>query len=327
MRIRYGMKAFLRLSNKLLLMDANRQERTESASFAAANNHYADCGEKSNSRYFSPEFFLEADVLDIVFEGRNKEYGAYQLRKTYNRRLAKALSFTAAVIVLLFVTGLVLGRDSGRVKPLVTDGEVVLDSYKEKAPDVVVVPPPPKPIEQKIEIKQFTPPKIVKDVDAKDVPPPPVQDDLDQAKIGTVNQTGTADDNVVAPPMDNGKGVVEAPKKDEDDANKIFMKVEVESQFPGGAQAWLRFLNKTLRYPDDAMNNEITGRVIVRFIVDKEGNVSDVEAVSGPEQGGLREEAVRVIKKSGKWTPAMQNGRNVKSYKQQPVSFEMPTGN
>jgi protein TonB len=122
----------------------------------------------------------------------------------------------------------------------------------------------------------------------------------------------------------DGKGLVEAPKKEEDDADKVFIKVEQESQFPGGPAAWLRFLNKTLRYPDDAVNNEITGRVVVRFIVDKDGNVSDVEAVSGPEQGGLREEAVRVIKKSGKWTPAMQNGRQVKSYKQQPVTFEMP---
>ena len=62
---------------------------------------------------------------------------------------------------------------------------------------------------------------------------------------------------------------------------------------------------------------------MVKFIVDKEGNVSDVEAISGPDTGGLREEAVRVIKKSGKWTPAVQNGRFVKSYKRQPVSFKL----
>ncbi|HEV2483036.1 MAG TPA: TonB family protein [Puia sp.] len=63
--------------------------------------------------------------------------------------------------------------------------------------------------------------------------------------------------------------------------------------------------------------------MLVQFIVDKEGNVSDVEAVSGPEAGGLREEAMRVIRQSGKWIPAIQNGRTVKSYKKQPVIFKL----
>jgi protein TonB len=71
------------------------------------------------------------------------------------------------------------------------------------------------------------------------------------------------------------------------------------------------------------VNNEILGTVVVQFIVDKEGNVSDVSAISGPSEGGLRDEAVRVIKKSGKWTPAVQNGRQVKSYKKQPIVFKL----
>jgi protein TonB len=66
---------------------------------------------------------------------------------------------------------------------------------------------------------------------------------------------------------------------------------------------------------------------MVQFIVDKEGNVSDVQAISGPEQGGLREEAIRVIKKSGKWTPALQNGRYVKAYRRQPVTFQVGSDN
>ena len=73
------------------------------------------------------------------------------------------------------------------------------------------------------------------------------------------------------------------------------------------------------------MSTEIQGTVMVQFIVDKDGHISDVEAISGPEKGGLKEEAVRVIKKSGQWTPAVQNGRYVKSYKRQPVTFQIPT--
>lgn len=113
------------------------------------------------------------------------------------------------------------------------------------------------------------------------------------------------------------------PESDSDDYDKTFTKVEIESAFPGGVVAWLRYLNRTLRYPDEAVNNRIQGVVIVQFIVDKQGNISDVHAISGPDRGGLREEAVRAIRNSGKWTPAVQNGRQVKSYKKQPIVFKL----
>jgi len=110
--------------------------------------------------------------------------------------------------------------------------------------------------------------------------------------------------------------------KDKDN-DTTYAKVDVEAEFPGDTTAWLRYLNKNLRYPDDAVNNEIQGTVLVQFIVDKEGNVSDVQAISGPNKGGLREEAVRVIKKSGKWIPAIYNGIRVRSYKKRPFTFKL----
>jgi protein TonB len=265
---------------------------------------------------------LNADILDIIFEGRNKDYGAYDLRKSYNRRLIKALGSMALMLVLLFTGYFLSGMTRHEtVKPVdVTDVDLnkIVEDKKE-----VVVPPPPKVEPPKVAMTQFTPPKIVKDKDVKEDEKPPEQDKLEDTKIGTVNQDGIKDDNITAPPVsDGGKGVVEAPKKD-DDEDKVFMKVEQESEYPGGSQAWLRYMNKNMRYPDEAINNEIQGTVVVQFIVDKDGNVSDVQAVSGPTEGGLREEAVRVIKKSGKWTPAVQNGRMVKSYKKQPVGFKI----
>jgi protein TonB len=111
----------------------------------------------------------------------------------------------------------------------------------------------------------------------------------------------------------------------EDDYDKTFTKVEIEAVYPGGSPAWLRFLSKNLRYPDDAVSNEIQGEVIIQFIVDKEGNTSDFEAISGPDKGGLRKEALRVLRLSGKWEPAIQNGRKVASYKKQPIVFKMTT--
>jgi len=269
---------------------------------------------------------LNTDLLDIVFEKRNKEYGAYQLRKTYNRRLLIGMVAVATLTAMLFVARYIAGRSAGPVKPTMTVVDVQLEEVKEeKKNEPPPPPPPPKVIVQKIEITRFTPPKIVKDNEVKEEEKPPEQEKLEQTKIGVINQEGVKDEGIVAPPAsDVGKGVVEAPKKKEtEDYDKTFTKVEIESEYPGGAAAWLRYLTKNFRYPDEAISNEIQGVVIVQFIVDKDGNVSDVQAISGPEQGGLRREAVRVIRQSGKWIPAIQNGRQVKSYKKQPVVFKL----
>lgn len=267
---------------------------------------------------------LNADILDIIFEGRNKEYGAYDLRKTYNNRLVRAIIGMAVILVLLFGGFFLANLNGGhKNKKAAVVEDVQLEDVKEQKNEPPP-PPPPKIEPPKVEMAKFTPPKIVPDKEVKPEEKPPEQEKLDDTKIGTVNQEGIKDDGITAPPVsDAGKGVVEAPKKDDEDYDKTFTKVEIESMFPGGAQAWLRYLNKNLRYPDDAVNNEIQGTVVVQFIVDKEGNVSDVQAISGPDNGGLREEAVRVIKKSGKWTPAVQNGRQVKSYKKQPIVFKL----
>ena len=267
---------------------------------------------------------LSADFLDILFEGKNKEYGAYELRKTYNKRMLMAIGGTAIVILLLFIGYFLSNLDSGSNKKALVVEDVQLEDVKEEKKNEPPPPPPPKVEPPKVEMAKFTPPKIVKDNEVKEEEKPPEQEKLEDTKIGTVNQEGIKDEGITAPPVsDAGKGVVEAPKKDDEDYDKTFTKVEIESEFPGGAAAWLRYLNKNLRYPDDAVNNEIQGTVVVQFIVDKEGNVSDVTAISGPDNGGLRDEAVRVIKKSGKWTPAVQNGRQVKSYKKQPIVFRL----
>jgi len=105
-----------------------------------------------------------------------------------------------------------------------------------------------------------------------------------------------------------------------------FSKVEVEAQYPGGNNAWLHFLVKHLRYPEAAINKNIQGKVWIQFIVDQQSNVSDVQAFDGPDQGGLREEAIRLITTSGKWTPGLQNGRQVRSYKKMPITFNLSRG-
>lgn len=104
----------------------------------------------------------------------------------------------------------------------------------------------------------------------------------------------------------------------------IFAKVEVESAYPGGLTGWRTYLISNMRYPPKAVRKNIQGTVVVQFIIDKEGKVSDVEAIEGPQL--LKEEGVRLIKASGKWIPAQQNGKPVKSYKKQPFLFKLDKG-
>jgi protein TonB len=271
-----------------------------------------------------PNKIQDADILDIIFEGRNKDYGAYELRKTYNNRIVKSLVVMGSVVGLLVIGNVVsgFGKKAQIVAPV--GPEFILDNVKEdmKPP---VLPTPPVIKAPPVATIRFVTTRIVPDKEVPKDERPPVNDDLDKAKIGMVNTVGTADDGLDAPVAtgDGGKGITVAPKQDDDNGGLPFTKVEIDASFPDGPAAWMHFLGRNLRTPDEAISKEISGKVVVQFIVDKEGNVSDVVAVSGPEQGGLREEAVRVIKKSGKWTPALQNGRYVKAYRFQPVIFQI----
>jgi periplasmic protein TonB len=265
-----------------------------------------------------PNQIKDAHILDILFEGRNKEYGAYELRKTYNRRIVKALFAMGAVVGLLFLGSAVSGFGKGKKKPLAYDaGEVILNKVEEVKP---VVPPPVRVVPPpQVATRIFSPPVIVKG-DVKPDEKPPENDELNNVRIGDHNAAGVPDGDIVGPPVNGaGAGVVEAPKKQ--DVDEIFTRVEIDASYPGGNPAWARFLGKNLRFPDDALNNGVTGTVMVQFVVDLEGNVSDIQVISGPENGGLREEAIRVLKRSGKWVPAIQNGRPVKAYRRQPFVF------
>jgi protein TonB len=228
------------------------------------------------------------------------------------------------LLLIGYIISNVISANRDKKEMVVNDVQLEEVKQEEKKNEPPPPPPPPKPEPPKVEMAKFTPPKIVKDEEVKEDEKPPEVEKLEDTKIGSINQEGIKDEGIVAPPVsDEGKGVVEAPKKEEEDWDKTFTKVEIESEYPGGTSAWARYLNKTLQYPQDAIDNEVQGQVVVQFIVDKEGNVSDVQAVSGPDE--LKKEAERVIKKSGKWTPAEQNGRKVKSYKKQPITFRLET--
>ena len=105
------------------------------------------------------------------------------------------------------------------------------------------------------------------------------------------------------------------------DPGSIFTRMEIEPEYPGGRIGWSSYLKNNLRYPGEAVNAGVQGTLVVMCIVDQDGSLHDVQAVSGPVDGGLRDEAVRLVKESGKWHPAIQNFRLVNAYKKQAVTF------
>ncbi|QGW29977.1 TonB family protein [Phnomibacter ginsenosidimutans] len=268
---------------------------------------------------------LNADFLDILFDGRNKEYGAYELRRSYNKRLTVAISAMILIALLIFLGSVISKEAEKNKKAKMEVQDVKLEEVKEQPKNEPPPPPPPPkmPEPPKIEITKFTPPKIVKDEEVKEDEKPPEMEKIEEAKIGTINQEGTKDDGIVAPPVESkGTGDVVAPKAVEEDYDKVFTKVENPAEFPGGPDAWRRYLERNLQYPDNAQENGTQGVVRVQFIVDKEGNISEVQALNDPGDG-LAEEAVRIIKKGPKWTPAEQNGRKVIYRHIQAITFRL----
>jgi periplasmic protein TonB len=265
---------------------------------------------------------LQADLLDLVFEGRNKDYGAYELRKKYNRRIVLALGITIAVAVAAVLATVVAQQINKNRNNKLNVSEVVLQNVTQKTDEPPPPPPPPPPKTPpppKVEMAKFTPPVIKKDEEVKKEEIPPVEK-LEDTKIDVINQEGIKDQNIAQPPpVDEGKKVVEEPKIDE---NQIFTKVEIEATVD--PKAWNRWLTTQLqRYIEDAASNGMepgTYTVQVKFLVERDGSIADVQALNDPGYG-LSKGAVDVVKKGPKWSPGVQNGKQVRSYHTQPITF------
>lgn len=266
---------------------------------------------------------LNADLLDIIFDGKNKAYGAYDLRKTYNGRLRKALAATFIALSLLIV-GYVLAekvRPKEKTEFNVLDTQLAEIKKEEVAPPPLPPPPPPPKPPPPPEINQvkFTPPRVVKDEEVKP------EEKIEEIKEDQVISTKTVQSEnkvqiVQAPVEDKGTVVAEVPREDEE--TKVFTKVEIEAEYPGGPSAWAKYLRNNLDANTPVDNDAPPGTytVVVRFIVSRDGSISDV--VAETKHGyGMEAEAMKIIKKGPKWTPAQQNGRHVNAYRRQPITF------
>ncbi|WP_161596808.1 energy transducer TonB [Chitinophaga vietnamensis] len=268
------------------------------------------------------------DFLDILFDGRNKDYGAYELRSRYDSRVRNAIIGTASLMLVL-VGGYMLDNALHAAvrtdKPVfkitdITPIEPVLP--KEEKP---VIPPPPvtsAPPPAAATVKVTTP-RIEPDDQVREADEMLAQNEIKpNVAIGVANTAG-ADDGV--PPemlAGKGSGVVAAPPgKTESETPLTF--VEIMPEFPGGEAAMMKFLSKNIRYPHAATENGIEGTVFIQFVVNRDGTITDVKTTGAAKGGGLEEEAIRVVKTMPKWKPGRQNNQSVAVYFNLPVRFKL----
>lgn len=271
-----------------------------------------------------------ADFLDILFDGRNKEYGAYDLRKTEDKRVRKALIGTAS-IALVIVGGYVLSNNLiASPKPIrdVITTTTVLTSIPD--PEVKKIPPPPSlpstPPPAVSSVKMVTP-TIAPDELVKAADEVPHLDSIGNKSIGlTTTQGDDVNGSDVAALLGEGKpggtGVVEAPTTN-GGGTGVFNWVEIMPTFPGGEAALMKYLSDNVRYPRMAQESNISGTIFVTFVIDKFGNINDVKTVGAHKGAGLEEEATRVVKKMPSWKPGRQNGQSVAVQFNLPIRFQL----
>jgi len=262
---------------------------------------------------------LQSEWLDILFDGKNKSYGAYELRKTYNGRLKKAMIISFS-IAALFVTVILMANVHTTVANTLSVIDISLEKFKEEIKKVEIVEPIKKePI--KVETVSVTPPKIVKDNEVKPEEEVKTIDQMENVQINNFNQEGEKNIDIVNPPIEKSIAGVSLIAKEED-AEKVFYVVQIPAEFPGGINGWRNYLERNLNSDIPVSNGAPAGRytVVVSFLVDKSGVISDVIVENDPGYG-TKAEAIRVIAKGPNWKPAIQNGNKVIYRHKQSITF------
>lgn len=260
---------------------------------------------------------------NLVFEGKNKEYGAYVLRETSSDRHLKALIIVAFIgLLLVYLPSLIKSAISNETTTVQTTGVELIDlDLKNDLPEenqikqIEVVPPPPL-LKETI---QFTPPVIRKDNEVRTEELMLTQQELTDTKvdISVATIAGAKEGTVDIADIIDHKVVVQEEKKPE-----IFSHVEVKPQFPGGEMELIKWISDNINYPVIAQEQNIQGRVVLRFVVRPDGSVDDV-IIQRSLDPSCDKEAIRVVKKMPKWIPGKQNGNPVYVYYTLPIQFKL----
>jgi protein TonB len=264
-----------------------------------------------------PETILQSDLLDIIFEGRNKEYGAYALRKNYNHRLIQAIGIMMVVASTVFIVQNIQLAGKGPVKPLLPP-DTHLSSFIELQPEKPKEKPEPKsqPLPAKAQPTiQDVVPIIKPNITETTVPS---IENLDGRIISTVTNTVPpgGGDNV---PVHQGTPAGQTTTTEADPVATPKGPVDFAEVMPSFNGDIVRYMLHHLRQPDDLEDGE---RIVVRvkFVVNEDGNIGDVEVVQSGRRD-LDEEVVRVIRKMPRWNPGKQAGKPVPVFFNMPVTF------
>ena len=253
---------------------------------------------------------IRAPVFDdIVFEHRNKEYGAYRLRKNYNRNVIIALFISvvimAAAIIIPYLNAKALESRQKRAERQVN---IQMENLDQPNETVAPPPPPPPPPQDVAQQARYVPPVVV-----------------DSIKPEETQQLMTADEAQVEIRDDEVIEVVEEVKEEvqeEEPEPEPFVVVEEMPMFPGGESALLAYIAEHTNYPEIAKENNIQGKVIVRFCVTSKGGVNQVSILKGVDPE-LDKEAIRVVNSLPTFKPGKQGGKPVPVWYSVPINFQL----
>lgn len=271
---------------------------------------------------------ISNEWADIVFQGRNKVYGAYQLRRGTSKRNIWAMVFVAAVAAVAYL-GLAAYNSYQAAQKAKFEAEMeasLIETKKQAKVEKKTEAPKVEQVQKVEKVKSsiaFTPPVIKKDSEVKPEEEMKTQDELKETKtaIGAFDVKGNdeaggtvlkAVENIATP----------EPPKQEVEQNKVFDVVEQQPSYPGGMGALNQWLASNIKYPAMAAENGIEGRVVVQFVVERDGSVSGVHVVRGVDPS-LDKEATRVVSQMPKWIPGKQNGSAVRVKYTVPVTFRL----
>ena len=265
--------------------------------------------------------------VDLVFDGKNQAYGAYQLRKDTGKRNLKALitmflifaAIAAIVIAKVSIENYIASQNAA------IEADVELQSLAEKKEAKVEKKDEPEP--EKIEVERvkssvaFTVPEIKKDNEVKEDQEMKSQEELQETNtaIGAFNVEGNDE---TAGEVLKAKEVIAEPEPPKVEETKVFDVVEQMPSFPGGQGALMQWLASNIKYPVVAEENGVQGRVVCTFVVERDGSITDVKVVRGVDPS-LDKEAVRVLKQMPSWIPGKQNGSAVRVKYTVPVTFKL----
>ena len=270
---------------------------------------------------------IDNNWVDLVFEGRNKEYGAYVLRKDTGKRNVKSMLLVFAVIIaIMAAVAAKVAIENAFPKKVAMETDVELSKLAQKKEAKVEKKAPVKVEEQKVVEKvkssvKFTPPVIKKDSEVKPEEELKSQEDLNKTNtaIGSFDVKGNDE---TGGEVLKAKEVIAQPEPPKEEETKVFDVVEVMPTFPGGQQALFEWLSKNIKYPVVAEENGVQGRVIVTFVVERNGSITDVQVAKSVDPS-LDKEAVRVVKAMPHWIPGKQNGSAVRVKFTVPVTFRL----